>query len=236
MADFRDFHLHSNARRRGIAASLAIHAGLLLLLFSIPAGRMIPAAKTIYISFGHEEKLSSEKPAGIKSEVRPKIAEARKAAKQEFIEKDRFRQRTETRVFLKDEPAEADGQKAAVTMSRQAGFSGSAKTAGTGGKKEGHESIVQTAFGTPDAPSFIRRETPVYPLLARRLGKEGKVVLKLAIDAKGSLQHIEVVEPSGFGFTEAAVEAVRKSSFAPARRMGNRIASKALLSIRFVLK
>jgi len=236
MADFQDFNLHRNARRRGIAASLAIHAGLLLLLFSIPATRMIPAAKTIYISFGHEEKLSYEKPAGIKPENHTKIAEARKASGQEFIEKVPFRQKTETRAFLKDEPAAAAGQKTVVTISRQAGFSGYVKTADTGGKKEGYGSVVQTVFGTPGAPSFIRREIPVYPLLARRLGKEGKVVLKLAIDAKGSLQRIEVVEPSGFGFTEAAVEAVRKSTFAPAHRTGNRIASKALLSVRFVLK
>jgi protein TonB len=77
---------------------------------------------------------------------------------------------------------------------------------------------------------------PEYPFTARRFGKEGKVVLKLLIDKHGKLQNIEVIEPSGFGFTEAAVTAIKKSSFSPAYRNGEKIASKALLSVRFILR
>jgi protein TonB len=72
--------------------------------------------------------------------------------------------------------------------------------------------------------------------LARRLGKEGKVLLKLLIDTDGKLQKIEVVEPAGFGFTEAAVEAVKKSTYAPGYRNGERILTKALLPVRFQLQ
>ena len=77
---------------------------------------------------------------------------------------------------------------------------------------------------------------PVYPLLARRLGKEGKVVLKLLIDKNGTLQDIEVIEASGFGFTEAAVAAIKKSAFSPAYSNGEKVPSKAILSVRFNLK
>lgn len=40
--------------------------------------------------------------------------------------------------------------------------------------------------------------------MARKLGKEGKVVLRLALDAQGQLQGIDIVEANGFGFAEAA--------------------------------
>lgn len=236
MADLQGFLLQGNARRRGIAASLTIHAGLLLLLFSIPTVHMIPAARTIYMSFGQEGSVSPERLAGIKPEVHSKTTDARRTVRQESIEKSQSRPPIETQAALKEKPAAAETQHVSVVISPQAGHAVSTKKAATGASNERPGPLVQTVFGTPGAPSFIHREIPVYPLLARRLGKEGKVVLKLGIDEKGNLQHIEVVEPSGFGFTEAALEAVRKSSFAPAHRMGSRIASKALLSVRFVLK
>jgi protein TonB len=103
------------------------------------------------------------------------------------------------------------------------------------GKAE-NQGISETVFGNSGAPAFIHRETPVYPYLAKRFGKEGKVVLKLLIDKNGTLQNIEVIEPSEFGFTETAVEAIKKSTFAPAHRNGEKIASRAILSVRFILK
>lgn len=77
---------------------------------------------------------------------------------------------------------------------------------------------------------------PVNPMMARRLGQEGKVVLKLTIGEKGMLREIEVVEKAGYGFTEAAVEAVKKSTFLPAKKDGKPIASRALLPITFQLE
>ena len=96
--------------------------------------------------------------------------------------------------------------------------------------------VVESKFGDNGSPAFIHQEIPVYPTLARRLGKEGKVLLKLLIDTDGKLQKIEVVEPAGFGFTEAAVEAVKKSTYAPGYRNGERILTKALLPVRFQLQ
>jgi protein TonB len=94
----------------------------------------------------------------------------------------------------------------------------------------------EVLFGSEVAPRFLRREIPIYPLMARRLGKEGKVFLRLSIDEKGNLLSVEVIEKAGYGFTEAAVEAVRKSTFLPAKKDGKPIASRALLPIRFQLE
>lgn len=98
------------------------------------------------------------------------------------------------------------------------------------------EAPIETRFGASIAPAFLHRVMPIYPMIARRLGQEGKVVLKLTIDEKGMLREIEVVEKAGYGFTESAVEAVKKSTFFPAKKDGKPIASKALLPVTFQLK
>jgi protein TonB len=91
-------------------------------------------------------------------------------------------------------------------------------------------------FGSAEGPKFLRRELPVYPFLARRLGKEGRVVLRLTIDKNGKLLNIQAVENSDYGFTEAAIEAVKKSLFLPAKKDGKPIASRAILPVRFKLR
>jgi len=96
--------------------------------------------------------------------------------------------------------------------------------------------FIETKFGASVAPAFLHREMPVYPMIARKLAKEGKVVLKLTIDENGNLSDVEVIDKASYGFTEAAVEAVKKSTFLPAKKDGKPIASRALLPIRFRLE
>ena len=93
-----------------------------------------------------------------------------------------------------------------------------------------------TDFGSATGPAFLRRVMPVYPAQARRLGQEGRVVLRLTIDARGNLLKVVVLQGPGFGFEEAAVEAVKRSSFRPAMVNGQAVASSARLPIRFALR
>jgi protein TonB len=96
--------------------------------------------------------------------------------------------------------------------------------------------LIETRFGASVAPAFLHREMPVYPMMAKKLGREGKVVLKLTIDENGNLLDVEVIDKAGYGFAEAAVEAVKKSTFLPAKKDGKPIASRALLPVRFRLE
>jgi protein TonB len=95
---------------------------------------------------------------------------------------------------------------------------------------------VVTQFGSATGPAFLRRVLPVYPEQARRRGQEGKVVLRLCIDARGNLLQVTVLEGAGFGFDEAAVDAVKRSSFRPATISGKTVDCIARLPIRFVLR
>ncbi|MEW6067837.1 MAG: TonB family protein [Nitrospirota bacterium] len=95
---------------------------------------------------------------------------------------------------------------------------------------------VDTEFGLSDGPKFLHQKIPEYPFIAKRLGTEGRVVLRLTIDEKGQLLNIEVIKKAGYGFTEAAVKAVKKSTFLPAIKNGRPIASRAILPVKFILQ
>ncbi|MEN6317902.1 MAG: TonB family protein [Syntrophaceae bacterium] len=213
-----------NAQRLGIVTSLAIHAGFLVLLLSLPIANAIPYMKTLTISFTQEEASQSAVQKETKTIARPQVEEVRNIIKQEIAEK----KHQQDEVII--------NEKAVSSVVKKVEFQRPAKTEHARLGKAEPRTIAETIFGNSGSPSFIHREMPAYPFLARRFGKEGTVVLKLLIDKNGYLQDIEVIEPSGFGFTEAAVDAIKKSTFTPAHRNGGKIASRALLSVHFNLK
>lgn len=95
---------------------------------------------------------------------------------------------------------------------------------------------VNVPFGSADGPRFAHRMLPKYPRLARELGREGRVILKLTIDERGRLVNVEVVGKAGSGFDEEAVRAVKESTFLPATRNGKPVTCIARVPIRFELR
>jgi protein TonB len=77
---------------------------------------------------------------------------------------------------------------------------------------------------------------PRYPLEARRLKKEGVVVLKLSLDETGAVFDVLVMQSAGFGMDEASQEAVLLSRFRPATSKGRPVACQAILPIHFTLR
>ena len=113
--------------------------------------------------------------------------------------------------------------------------SNSGAMAGGGNKGSGGGSL-ETVFGSSNGPRFLRKTMPAYPPVARRLQKEGNVLLRLTIDERGRPANVEIVKSAGFGFDEEAVKAVKDSTFVPAKKEGKPFACVVLLPIRFVLK
>jgi protein TonB len=126
--------------------------------------------------------------------------------------------------------AESTGQTAG------SGAGSSNQVSAGGGNGPGGPGLAERPFGSPDGPNFLHKVLPAYPALARKLEKEGTVLLRLTIDDRGRPVEIEVLRKAGFGFDEEAVRAVQSSTFVPAKKEGKPLACKALLPIRFVLK
>jgi protein TonB len=75
-----------------------------------------------------------------------------------------------------------------------------------------------------------------YPATARRLGQEGRVVVRLAIDAGGRASSRAIEQSSGCPGLDAAAECVvRRLDFVPGRRDGRAVLAVVLLPIAFRL-
>lgn len=179
-----------------------------------------------------------------------------KLKKERIIHNERVNQATESALTLETPQKPVAGQPAAegravassgangqgVDGSGGKGAAGSGAgsgapfgSAGSGiGTGSGGTGVI--AFGSADAPKFLHRIVPQYPPAARMRREEGRVMLKLTIDEKGTLMKVEVVESTGADFADAAVDAAKRSRFTPARKNNAPILSVALLPIRFTLR
>jgi len=84
-----------------------------------------------------------------------------------------------------------------------------------------------------ELPVLVTRVDPRYPEGARRLNLSGEVVLRIVVEANGTVGRIEVLSPGPAGMTEAAGDAVRRWTFRPARIAGQPVAVWKVVRIRF---
>lgn len=82
----------------------------------------------------------------------------------------------------------------------------------------------------------LKNLPPVYPARAREEGWEGAVVLKVRVGPDGSPQQVDVFKSSGYRILdEAALKAVRRWQFLPARAGGIPFSSWIKIPVRFRL-
>jgi protein TonB len=85
--------------------------------------------------------------------------------------------------------------------------------------------------------AYLNNPKPAYPPMARRLGLEGLVVLRVQVNPKGVPEQVAVAQTSGMSMLdEAASKAVQSWTFVPARRGETPIAHAVDVPIRFQLK
>lgn len=107
--------------------------------------------------------------------------------------------------------------------------------------------VKETAPPAPAAPAtltqprfdadYLSNPAPHYPPLSRRLGEEGKVVLRVHVEPGGRPSQIEIKSSSGSPrLDNAAQEAVSRWKFVPAKRGDEAVAAWVLVPIVFNLK
>jgi len=100
---------------------------------------------------------------------------------------------------------------------------------------------ASAAAATISAPRFdaayLANPAPSYPSLSRKLGEEGRVVLRVLVDADGRASRIEIKSASGWArLDQAAQGAVARWKFVPARRGDEAVDAWVLVPIVFNLK
>lgn len=75
----------------------------------------------------------------------------------------------------------------------------------------------------------------VYPIAAKRLGIEGKVLIQAIIDENGNVAKAKVIKGIGSGCDEAALDAVKSSKFTPGKQRGKNVRVQITIPIVFKL-
>jgi TonB family protein len=81
-----------------------------------------------------------------------------------------------------------------------------------------------------------KKVAPKYPEAARSAGVEGTVVLDVLIDEKGQVTDIQVLRGLPLGVSEAAVNAVSRWQYRPARGRTGPVASRKTVRVQFSLE
>lgn len=84
---------------------------------------------------------------------------------------------------------------------------------------------------------YLQNPKPAYPPMSRRLGEQGKVVLRVLIGTDGTAQQAEIRQSSGYErLDQAALETVRRWRYVPGKRGGVPEAMWFNVPINFVLE
>ncbi len=84
---------------------------------------------------------------------------------------------------------------------------------------------------------YLKNPKPPYPPLARRVGAEGRVLLRVLVSSEGLALNVEIRDSSGdASLDESAQKTVRHWRFIPAKRRNQSIESHVLIPINFKLE
>jgi len=85
--------------------------------------------------------------------------------------------------------------------------------------------------------AYLNNPKPSYPAISKRMGEQGKVVLRVLIGTDGVPQKVEVNQSSGFDrLDRQAQDAVMRWRFVPGKRNGVPEAMWNLVPVNFVLE
>lgn len=84
--------------------------------------------------------------------------------------------------------------------------------------------------------AYLNNPTPSYPALSRRNGETGRVLLRVQVGADGLPKNIMIAESSQFArLDEAAIAAVKRWRFVPAKQGDQAISEWVLVPLNFKL-
>ncbi|BDU69070.1 hypothetical protein GETHOR_11710 [Geothrix oryzae] len=227
-----DAPLHRGDRKRVLGLSLAVY-GLLgaagLILSARSATALMAPPKTVTISLLEEAPLLAPPPPPAGVQTAPSTSRASSTPQEPQV----------TPVPTPSSPVEspmpagtapAHGSGPGVSGGVPGGVAGGTVGGVVGGTVGG---IVPPRF---DA-TYLQNPPPDYPSLSRRLGEEGRIILRVLISPEGLPRDIQLQASSGFPrLDQAALQTVRRWRFAPAMRGDEPLAAWVLVPIRFNLE
>jgi periplasmic protein TonB len=231
------------SRAGALALSLAVCGGLASGALALSLVRDPGAAprRTVAVSLEAFEPPPGPPPAPAATALRPAQAEAPRPAATPAEALPEAPRNLPERALA--EPA----AQVAASLPMEGGAAGAPGVAGSapggaGGGQPGGQAggTAEGRAGGVLAPGFdaayLRNPGPEYPLLSRRFGEEGRVVLAVLVSAQGLPDRVELRRGSGHPrLDQAALAVVRRWRFTPARRGTEALAAWVLVPLSFQL-
>jgi len=158
--------------------------------------------------------------------------------KQKVVEKKVVVNEDAARKIEPVEPVVAEKNEAAVVAeSKPVEPQQSAKATETTDKPANEKVAAEPVVEPPSfGAAYLNNPAPAYPMQARRMGEQGKVLLKVLVSQDGKAEAVKVDTSSGHQkLDQAAIDAVKKWSFVPAKRSNQPISAYVLVPVNFTL-
>lgn len=86
------------------------------------------------------------------------------------------------------------------------------------------------------AAAYLHNPAPEYPHISRRMGEQGRVLLRVLVSSTGIADSVQIESSSGSSkLDEAALKAVEKWNFVPAKRSNQPVSAYVLVPVKFSL-
>ncbi|MES2499126.1 MAG: energy transducer TonB [Pseudomonadota bacterium] len=99
------------------------------------------------------------------------------------------------------------------------------------------EQVVEEKTEPPKfGVSYLNNPAPDYPSTSRRLGEEGRVLMKVLVSADGAAQEVTIEKSSGSDRLDtAAMQAVKRWRFIPAKKNNEALSAYVIVPVKFSL-
>jgi len=85
--------------------------------------------------------------------------------------------------------------------------------------------------------AYLQNPAPAYPSLSRKLGEQGRVILRVLVNPKGAAEQVQLQTSSGYArLDESARETIARWKFVPAKRGSEPVSAWVLIPISFRLE
>lgn len=211
----------------GIVGALIIHSVIFLKMPYVQARfDVMPALSAIEVNLiaGGLEKEVPQKVVAEENTVRvdtPKVKkiEEMPVVKETFPLEEKVHVE-QTKIVKREEPA----------VKQQTVQEKEQKTNQAGAENSKQGALIKAR------PLMYYNPAPTYPYVALQRGYEGEVTLIIAVNKSGLPDDVEVAQSSGYGILDsAAVKAVKKWKFEPARLFGVSVDSEIEIPVKFEL-
>lgn len=207
-------HPHASSRLPGIAAAVAIHAAVVIALLSYaPARQTLTGLAPIMVSLMQPQK--TEPPQEL-PKPKPVVKQAVKKTEPKPQPLLTISEAAPALPAIVPPPPAPPQAPEAITA-----------------RAEPVTAVIPPQFNA----DYLNNPAPQYPPLSRRLGEEGRVMLRVFVDERGLPARVELRSSSGHErLDKVALETVRHWKFVPARRGEQAISAWVLVPISFSLR